>query len=70
MKLEKKDNLRILHPAKNMILANKDKTEFAEGDIYLGKFDSEKNYTEITPQERDEILAKLDSQLANEETEC
>ena len=56
MKLVKEGTLNKVQASENMYLATKDKSQVFGNYLYLGKFDSENNYIEVTKTERDEII--------------
>ena len=57
-----RNGLTILEPANNMYIANKEKNEVYDREIYLGKSDSADNYVEISSDERLEILNKIEEE--------
>lgn len=60
MKQTIRNGLTILEPESNMYIANKEKTEVYDREIYLGKSDSADNYVEISSDERLEILNRIE----------
>ena len=67
MKQITRNGLTILEPADNMYIANKEKTEVYDREIYLGKSDSADNYIEISSDERLEILEKIEKERLKEQ---
>ena len=67
MKQITRNGLTILEPDSNMYIANKEKTEVYDREIYLGKSDSAENYVEINSGERSEILAKIEKERLERE---
>ena len=61
-----RNGLTILEPESNMYIANKEKTEVYDREIYLGKSDSVDNYIEISSEERLEILDKIEKERLSE----
>ena len=55
MTIEEKTNYIKLTPSEGFHLSNTDKTEMYEGFIYLGKYDSPKNYIEVTKEDYEEL---------------
>ena len=53
--------IKKLVPENGMFLTNNE--VIAEGEVWLGKLDSESNWHEITPEEKDAIEKQLEDNL-------
>lgn len=57
--------MKKLVPENGMFLTNGE--VIAEGEVWLGKFDSEDNWQEISPEEKEEIENRMEDVLNQEQ---
>lgn len=59
--------MKKLVPENGMFLTNGE--VIAEGEVWLGKLDSEDNWQEISPEEKEEIENRMEDDLNQEQME-
>lgn len=60
MKIIEKNGLRILTPNAGYRIVNKEKTQVYDSVVYLGKLDTMDNYVELTQEEAEQLIKKLE----------